>query len=93
MIYLIILAIIIITASLLLSNKEKVETKTDGNLPWIELISNFKTAAFQIKNTEELKKYLSDINDQVKNFETDYAFLVDFNSIIRQTRERLNEKG
>ena len=94
MIYLFIVASIIILAFLLFYlyfKKRRVRAEQDEDLVWIELINNFKSMAPQIKDMKQLENYLSNINEQVKNHETDYTFLEAFNSIIKQTRERLKQ--
>ena len=94
MMYLIFGAVIVVVAFLIFflsSKKEKARTPQKEDLNWLELINNFKSVSPQIRSLEQMQDYLNGIKHQVKNFEADYTFLVAFNSIIRQIRERLKQ--
>lgn len=54
---------------------------------WSSLVDNLKSASLQDK--KQLEKYLASIDDQIRNFETDYAFLVAFNTTVREVRDRI----
>ena len=56
---------------------------------WTDLINNLRKISQELKTKEQLDNYLLEVNDQVRSFETDYAFLVAFNSMIREIREKL----
>ena len=56
---------------------------------WMDFVSNFKTAALKIDSAEQLELFLSSNNEKVKQYETDYAFLVAFNSLVREVRQKL----
>lgn len=86
-----IIAPVVFSIFFLSSKKENVITPQKKDLKWLELINNFKSVSPQIRSIEQLQDYLNSIKHQVKNFEADYTFLVAFNSIIRQIRERLRQ--
>lgn len=58
---------------------------------WMELINDFKQKSPSIKNADQLSKYLTSIQGQVENYQTDYNFLFAFNSAIREVREQLKD--
>ena len=94
MIYSIFGAAILVVVFLIIflsSKNEKAKTPQKNDVQWLDLINNFKSVSQQLKSTEQLEDYLKSINYQVKNYETDYSFLMAFNSIIRQIRERLKQ--
>jgi hypothetical protein len=87
----IILSILLISAILVLLvlNYKKSKGQTPSDQPWASLIRQFKSLAPKFKTARELEEYLLKINEEVKNYETNYAFLVEFNAVIRKVRERL----
>ena len=85
-----VIAAVLFLIFFLRSKKENVKTQQKEDLKWLDLINNFKSVSLQIRSIEQLEDYLTGIKQQVKSFETDYTFLVAFNSIIQQIRERLN---
>lgn len=90
--YIIIAAVIIISLStvlLILIKKKEVQEQIDNVQLELELINNFKTIAPTINSSEQLEIYLDSIREEVKKYESDYTFLVAFNEIIRQIRDRL----
>lgn len=90
--YLIILTSILLIIFILFLRVWKTKESKDlisSEQPWATLIQQFKSVAPQIKSIQELEDYLLIINDEVKDHETDYTFLKDFNAVIHQVRERL----
>ena len=88
----IIIAGVIISLSLILVifiKKKEVQKQIDDAQMELELINNFKNMAPKINNVKQLENYLAAINEDVKKYESDYTFLVAYNDIIRQIRERL----
>lgn len=94
MLILIITSMLLIVLILLETIKHfKVNTNLqNSDHEWMNLINNFKKVSPLIKTTDQLEHYLTDINEQVKNYETDYSFLVAFNSIVREVRARLMQQ-
>jgi uncharacterized protein YxeA len=83
----------IIAGILLFRNHKRRKSKLDSEQPeWQKLIQYFKSKTPEIKNLQMLEEYLLSIKDEVKEYETDYSFLVAFNSQIREIRERLKQK-
>jgi hypothetical protein len=93
--YLIIITIILLIIILLIlrvwSNK-KSKRLISPSQPWGSLIHQFKSVAPEFKTVQELEDYLLMIKEEVKNYETDYAFLSEFNNVIRQARQDLKLK-
>jgi len=85
-----IIMFLLILIILMIAWKRKRETRPGmQEREWSELINNFKTVAPKIDDINQLERYLQSINDQVKKYESDYEFLVVFNSMIKKVRERL----
>ncbi len=97
MYYLIIIAsllLVIIVGILLMRNQRIRKSKLDSEQPqWQKLINNFKSRTPEIKNLQMLEEYLLSIKEEVKEYETEYSFLVAFNSQIREIRQRLKQKS
>jgi hypothetical protein len=55
-------------------------------------MKDFKESSMQIQSIIQLEEYLISINEKVKQFETDYRFLVSFNGQIRLIRQLLKQK-
>jgi len=84
----------IIAVILLFRNRRAKNLKLESGQPqWQKLIQNFKNKAPEIKNLQMLEEYLLSIKDEVKEYETDYSFLVALNSQIREIRERLKQES
>jgi len=73
------------------SNSTKSNYEQIAKPAWVELVAEFKTTALLFHRREQLEEYLDEIHEQFRNFETDYSFLVAFNSIKREVRERLEK--
>jgi len=56
---------------------------------WVSFVNDFKMRASNFKNREQLEDYLSQVNEQLKLYKTDYSFLVEFNSTVRNIKEKL----
>ncbi len=94
--YIIVLTIILIIVILvyfLFRRKKKGNNQAVGEAPWIELIRNFKASVPRIKSKVALEDYLASINEEVKKYETDYSFLVAFNGLIKEIREKIERRG
>lgn len=93
-IVIIVMLLVIIAGFLLIRNQRARKSKLDlQQPPWQQIIHNFKSKTPEIKNLQMLEEYLLSIRDEVKEYETDYSFLVAFNSQIREIRERLKQKS
>jgi Tfp pilus assembly protein PilO len=93
--YLFIIGAIIVIAGVLVFiflHKRKKETLNKNQPAWKPLMRDFKEKSSQIESIQQLETYLSSINGLVKEFETDYAFLIVFNAQIRDIREKLKQK-
>lgn len=85
---------LLVVIILIIAWKRKRVTKREvREKGWSELINNFKTVAPKIIDINQLERYLQSVNDQVKKYESDYEFLVVFNSMIKKVRERLKQDG
>jgi Tfp pilus assembly protein PilO len=93
--YMLIFGAIIVIAGVLvyifIYKHKKDETPMDQPA-WKPLMSDFKVKSSQIQSIQQLETYLGSINEQVKEFETDYSFLIAFNAQIREIREKLKQK-
>jgi len=67
----------------------KRKTPHRSNPVWTDLVNELKEIAPTFENREHLDHYLTGVNEQVKNYETDYSFLVAFYSAIREIKEAL----
>ena len=70
-------------------NTKKSRIPRIGEPTWMDLVDEFKSTALLINTKDQLDEYLEGIHEQFRNFETDYSFLVAFNSIKREVQERL----
>lgn len=76
------------------SKRKKYADQSVDTPSWIELVNELKSVADTIKNKKQLDEYLLQVDDLRRNYETDYSFLVAFNSIIRDIKQRLdNDKS
>ena len=85
------LVVIVILVYETINYKKKILNEKKQNPGWMDLINEFRRVSPNFKNMEQLEHYLVGINDQVKKFETNYSFLVAFNAIIKEVRERLKQ--
>lgn len=85
----IVVAFFLIVVLYFLNKKRREKNLQQEGEPWAELIQNFRRISPQITSLEELEIYLSKINSEVKKYETNYDFLIAFNSEIRKIREQL----
>jgi len=56
---------------------------------WISFVNDLKIRASNFKSKEQLEAYLLEVNEQLKLYETDYSFLVEFNSAVRDIKKNL----
>lgn len=56
---------------------------------WTSFVEDFSAIAGDVQNNDQLEEYLDSVNDKIKMFETDYAFLVAFNTTVREIRDRI----
>ncbi len=56
---------------------------------WTSFVEDFRSIAHEMQNNNQLDEYLESVNDKVKMFETDYAFLVAFNTTVRDIRDSI----
>lgn len=93
--YILILGAIIVIAGVLVYifiNKNKREVLHIDQPAWKPLMTDFKDKSSQIQSIQQLENYLGSIKDHVREFETDYSFLIVFNEQIREIREKLKQK-
>lgn len=93
--YSLIFGAIIVIAGILIYiffNQHKKKVTPIDQPAWKPLIGDFKDKSSQIQSIQQLETYLGSIKERVKEFETDYSFLIEFNSQIREIREKLKQK-
>ena len=56
---------------------------------WASFVEEFRMIAPEMQSNEQLEAYLSGVNEKVKLFETDYTFLVAFNTTLREIKDRI----
>lgn len=70
-------------------NRKDSHERSSGEPAWTGLVDDLKKASQELASKEQLESYLLKVHDQVRDFETDYTFLVAFNSAVREIKERL----
>lgn len=93
----IILVTMVLMIVFVLQQVRKYKKEVSGQIvkqhQWMGIIDSFKQASRTIKNADQLEHYLTSIKDQVNNYQTDYNFLIAFNSTIKEVRDRLKQYG
>ncbi len=74
------------------SNQKRGEPSNEQLPPWQEFVNEFKSLTDQFKRMDQLEEYLQTIQDRYRNYETDYSFLVRFNSVKREAIDRLKQE-
>jgi hypothetical protein len=63
--------------------------RTGKDPAWAHLVRELESSSNSWMIKRQLDDYLQSNQEKVKRFETDYSFLVAYNSAIRQIKERL----
>ena len=74
-----------------LLNSKNSNKKLAAEPSWTGLVDELRALTPYFKTEEQLESYLADIQVKVRNFETDYSFLVAYNSIVRDLKAKFRE--
>lgn len=89
---LMILVIMIIALSwwfIIFTLRKNAGSKPERDPIWTDLVKELENASNSWMIQSQLDDFLKSNQEQVKKFETDYSFLVAYNSAIREIKERL----
>ena len=65
--------------------------KLRSDTSWTGLVDELKALSPYLKTQDQLDSYLSNVDEKIRNYETDYSFLVAFNSVLRDVKARFKE--